>query len=532
MSPFKQFIVVFIAGLVGLGYWFIPITPAPVTLSRKGWPPQIWGNTTPLSDPPTLDQNPWNPLSFMDVGSWMFGPTSTVSIPALWKGKCRPLRDDDLTHFLLDDTKVDTTAFARGKSKPWKSYKYVYVFSNWCIQTFGHMHPAVRWADNRTANIPSQISLRTDTGARISINLHQHPPIPGQFNDNPSLCQNGILGAIAYVFPIVDYRMNNMGHVMVRMYSIYAFLQKLPKGEAERITAIFMITSSMHNETENTFLRQGLYQPLFSGRVLSVVGIAPNTLFSTPNSVMPLKRLETMPRLSMCFEKVYVGWSWVLGVNNDKLQVAAVKGYRDLFLEYHSITRRQQMWSPRQDKVVRVHILNRRRTRRFIGVENLVKQLQNHSDSIFEVKLVEFDSLTVKEQVEIIASTDVFVGILGASTCQPAIFLPTGAVLVQIFSGRIPWKWVNPGMGKKKGWYLEAKQAAEAAGARYMAHQVSLEETVVTKPTDVMKDDIKLNFVSVLALIKTAIGKVLPVPITPVPVTALTRTGRRSKKKV
>ena len=136
MSPFKLFIVLFTAGwLVNFGYWFIFLVEAPKVALSTPSPPR--------------------PLSFLDVGSWMFGPTSTVSIPALWKGKCRPLRDDDLTHFLLNDKKVNTTAVARGQSKTLggMSYRYVYVFSNWCIQTFGRMHPAVRWAKKRTAKI-------------------------------------------------------------------------------------------------------------------------------------------------------------------------------------------------------------------------------------------------------------------------------------------------------------------------------------------------------------------------------------------
>jgi hypothetical protein len=173
--------------------------------------------------------------------------------------------------------------------------------------------------------------------------------------------------------------------------------------------------------------------------------------------------------------------------------------YRKQFLRFHKIQRRDHGIES-DEQFLRVNILCRRKTRRFLNKDELLRTIVRSEliTSAFkiEVKLVEFEDLTIADQIRVIAKSDVFFGMIGASTCGPITFLPPGAILIQIFSAR----HVDSDEMRKEGYII-----TQGAGAHFLSHKVSRVETVVRNRNDTMLDDIAMQSFWAELLIRRAL---------------------------
>jgi len=205
----------------------------------------------------------------------------------------------------------------------------------------------------------------------------------------------------------------------------------LPEAERKNLVVIFLDTSS---STGYQIYRQ-LALPLFDGRLLSARGLRSDE-DAVPES----------ERRSLCFKKVYFGLTHfpMLTREISDTRIAIVEAYRQAFLTYYNLSRRPAAALDDPNRPLEITIINRFMTRRILNVPDLVNGIQKTLASGFsrEVKIsqVMFENRTVADQVKIIASSDVVVGMLGAATCGPITFLPERAILVQVIPERL---WSN-----------------------------------------------------------------------------------------
>eukprot|EP00760_Papus_ankaliazontas_P025328 PhM_4_TR2643/c0_g1_i1/m.76440 len=309
-----------------------------------------------------------------------------------------------------------------------------------------------------------------------------------------------------YLHPIVDYRINNVGHVLFRMFASLLYLRNrvgLSQDDIRsHVVPIFAVTAPKEVEQH---LDRNLYDafaaPLFpskrsSGSSSSVVVLDlhhddnPRRLNITTSTRFACSPSFFSPATA-CFHQLYFGWEPIplqglyIAPEHDRI----VKEYVALFKQHYGIGAPDNQ----RRRVIRITIVQRRRNRRLLHVNNdFIGKLMSERE-LMEVRLVDFESVSsVAEQARLVASeTDVLVGATGAALCF-SVFLPPNSVVLEI---------VPPRMYKGGAAYAinELGFNENARYARYAsAHHVALAADVsrarvdATRQEDHMSDDIDI----------------------------------------
>eukprot|EP00759_Apiculatamorpha_spiralis_P050096 PhF_6_TR4493/c1_g1_i6/m.6209 len=407
------------------------------------------------------------PIAFRSIlrfSTWMLGAKAARDVPKLLADKCLP------QHSLqqhMERVVTQQNFYVRHAIK----------LTYWCVSTYGYMHPLYkRELTIRNKNMSSELFVQSEYRVRKKFKLSALPPPCTEVmaKDIPCGC-HGYFNHPAYVHPLFDYRTNNIGHVLMRMYSIIPFLRAVTKKERAEMVAIFLVASDEHEYGK--FYKE-LAAPLFDGRMLSMVGAPAKLIETSRNRALNYSKViaENAP---MCFSKVYVGWLFeeVVAPFMTDERKSMIAEYRDIFLRYYRIPRLHFS----RAEGLHIVLLNRKLNRRILYARQVVRELR----AIFpqeKIRYLEIEGMSVAEQARIFAQTDVLIGVLGATLNGPTVFLPRGSVLVQIFSFRWDLNWTT-----------EARQVMETVEGQYTFVQASVDETVINQRKDPMRDDICLK---------------------------------------
>eukprot|EP00759_Apiculatamorpha_spiralis_P032935 PhF_6_TR34202/c0_g1_i1/m.50128 len=419
---------------------------------------------------------PGNYQALLAMTSSMLGEQAARNVVSLLRDKCY--------HVLYK-------AVAGSELK--RTAKFVYEISNWCIPINAHsvrgggvMHPFGLWV-NKSGNTSSGNKLTSyplDTAGSTSFQatsfpkscVNHVPPVV-----HPCECI-GVFHHVAYVHPFLlddlssRHYNNKILHVLFRMYGTMNFLRSLPTHERSSMLFILFL-----NNLDVDPSMQDLYvqfaSPMFDGRMISLGG------GSTTQSTR------------MCFEKVYIGWSSLdmyapaNGGWHTKPRRGAISEFRELFLKYHGIDRRPSIVRTRQH-IIHITIFNRKSSRQFLNLKEFV-QIVEVAFSHDIVRVIEdVEALELKHQIQLLAKTDLLLGMADPALSGLVAFMPKGSVFVQVFSFRMDVDELG----------LIARASMEAAGGQYINYVASAQNSVVVEkgPKDRMTDNVKLENVHAL----------------------------------
>eukprot|EP00759_Apiculatamorpha_spiralis_P050099 PhF_6_TR4493/c1_g1_i9/m.6212 len=401
------------------------------------------------------------PIAFRSIlrfSTWMLGAKAARDVPKLLADKCTYSNHSNISKQTFFD-------------------RHTIKLTYWCVSTFGFMHPLYRRSTTiRNKTMSTALFIQSEYRVRKKFRVADRPPPCTEVmaKDIPCGC-HGYFNHPAYVHPLFDYRTNNIGHVLMRMYSIIPFLRAVTKKERAEMVAIFLVVSDEHEYGK--FYKE-LAAPLFDGRMLSMVGAPAKLIETSRNRALNYSKViaENAP---MCFSKVYVGWLFeeVVAPFMTDERKSMIAEYRDIFLRYYRIPRLHFS----RAEGLHIVLLNRKLNRRILYARQVVRELR----AIFpqeKIRYLEIEGMSVAEQARIFAQTDVLIGILGATLNGPTVFLPRGSVLVQIFSFRWDLNWTT-----------EARQVMETVEGQYMFVRATQRETVINQHKDPMRDDVVLK---------------------------------------
>jgi type II secretory pathway pseudopilin PulG len=307
---------------------------------------------------------------------------------------------------------------------------------------------------------------------------------------------------------------DNLGHVMYRVAALRRLQREMRKKEPAyaNATVLFLITGPGRSSWIPPGNKYAVFAELlgvadwiaaFTPGSLAVDGSVPRDGMMSPHRTAP----------DVCFEKAVVGWEAVhmysgryahQRIVQQRVTIPELRALRQALLSCHHMPRTGKQ-SPLN--VRWITIIHRSR-RRFTNVDTIAAAAasavsRDTAGTSWSVRIVDFSSLTAKEQVEVAATSSVLLGLHGTAL-QWGLVMPANSSLVEVqYSG---YACAPPGVNHPDRRMCEYGPAAMAATVTHIVHRVA-NETVTCAPSDTSRQfcDVEMSVGEVSRVVGVAL---------------------------
>ena len=295
----------------------------------------------------------------------------------------------------------------------------------------------------------------------------------------------------------VLFQSDNLGHVMYRVLATNHLLTKLKKHVSPRYanaTIGFYVTSSALH-TFGAHNKYKVFYQMMGHRWFSVM---------SPGTLPEAKKRQSAGQFDegddLCFETVYLGWAHVpmYPVKNAAFAGSHQRNYVDEYVNVSNAALGCFSHTPRAVRAAEPRITwISRKKRRLLDEGSIAVEIARRFPQA-TVNVVDFDGVSVQQQIEIASHTDILIGVHGTAM-QWAIVMPPRSVLVELQSPL--HSCTMPGINHPSRQFCEFGQTTLLMGVTHIVHRASVKDVVCNSSLSVAWCDVRVREEDILSLV-------------------------------
>ena len=287
----------------------------------------------------------------------------------------------------------------------------------------------------------------------------------------------------------VLFQSDNLGHVMYRVLATNYLLTKLKKlaslGFVNATLGFYVTSSALH--TFGAHNKYKVFYQMMGHRWFSVM--SPGTI---TEAIERQSHHQDSEADDLCFETVYVGWDILplYPIKNYPYAAYLQRKYGPQYgiLRSHALGCFSYVSRPVRAAAPRITWISRKK-RRLLDEGSIAVEIARRFPRA-TVNVVDFDGVSVQQQIEIASHTDILIGVHGTAM-QWAIVMPPRSVLVELQSPL--HACTLPGINHPSRQFCEFGQTTLMMGMTHIVHRVSSQEVVCQGNVAMSLCDIRLR---------------------------------------